>query len=75
MEPDPSLRTLSLARYGMAEDAVAESIARLAATAEPIAPAGVVKSVAKGRDPAQKQAVVQVLASGVTRRTGGPGTG
>ncbi|SCX54992.1 exodeoxyribonuclease V alpha subunit [Klenkia marina] len=74
-EPDPSLRTLSLARYGMAEDAVAESIARLAATAEPIAPAGAVKSVAAGLDPAQKAAVVQVLSAGVSLLTGGPGTG
>src|SRR3954454_21303579 len=32
--PDPGLRSLSLARYGMAEDAVAEGVARLAASAE-----------------------------------------
>ncbi len=74
-EPDPSLRTLSLARFGMAEDAVAEGIARLAATAEPIAPASAVKAVAKGLDPAQRQAVEQVLAAGVSLLTGGPGTG
>ena len=74
-EPDPSLRTLSLARYGMAEDAVAENIARLAATAEPIAPPSAVKAVAKGLDPAQKDAVTQVLAAGVSLLTGGPGTG
>ncbi|GHE07394.1 AAA family ATPase [Klenkia taihuensis] len=74
-EPDPALRTLSLARYGMAEDAVAEGIARLAATAEPIAPASAVKAVAKGLDPAQKQAVEQVLSAGVSLLTGGPGTG
>ncbi len=74
-EPDPSLRTLSLARYGMAEDAVAENIARLAATAEPIAPASAVKAVAKGLDPAQRDAVTQVLAAGVSLLTGGPGTG
>jgi exodeoxyribonuclease V alpha subunit len=74
-EPDPSLRTLSLARYGMAEDAVAENIARLAATAEPIAPASAVKAVAQGLDPAQKDAVTQVLAAGVSLLTGGPGTG
>ncbi len=74
-EPDPSLRTLSLARFGMAEDAVAENIARLAATAEPIAPPSAVKAVAKGLDPAQKDAVTQVLAAGVSLLTGGPGTG
>jgi exodeoxyribonuclease V alpha subunit len=74
-EPDPALRTLSLARFGMAEDAVAEGIARLAATAEPIAPASAVKAVAKGLDPAQKQAVEQVLSAGVSLLTGGPGTG
>lgn len=74
-EPDPALRTLSLARFGMAEDAVAEGIARLAATAEPIAPASAVKAVAKGLDPAQRQAVEQVLTAGVSLLTGGPGTG
>ena len=31
-EPDPALRSLSLARYGMAEELVAEAIARLART-------------------------------------------
>ena len=36
-EPDPALRTLSLARYGMAEEAVAENVHRLAATSERIA--------------------------------------
>src|SRR4030095_9660790 len=36
-EPDPALRSLSLARYGMAEELVAEAVARLAATAERIA--------------------------------------
>ncbi|MCO7219258.1 AAA family ATPase [Klenkia sp. PcliD-1-E] len=74
-EPDPALRTLSLARYGMAEDAVAEGVARLAATAEPIAPASAVKAVATGLDPAQKKAVEQVLTAGVSLLTGGPGTG
>src|ERR671921_397825 len=31
-EPDPALRMLSLARYGMAEEAVAENVARLGGT-------------------------------------------
>jgi exodeoxyribonuclease V alpha subunit len=74
-EPDPALRTLSLARYGMAEEAVAENVARLAATAERIADPAAVRSVAKGLDDAQKQAVAQVLGAGVSLLTGGPGTG
>ncbi len=74
-EPDPALRMLSLARYGMAEEAVAEGVARLAATAERIADPAAVRSVAKGLDEAQKQAVAQVLGAGVSLLTGGPGTG
>jgi exodeoxyribonuclease V alpha subunit len=74
-EPDPALRMLSLARYGMAEEAVAEGVARLAATAERIADPTAVRSVAKGLDEAQKQAVAQVLGAGVSLLTGGPGTG
>jgi exodeoxyribonuclease V alpha subunit len=74
-EPDPALRMLSLARYGMAEEAVAENVARLAATADRIADPAAVRSVAKGLDDAQKQAVAQVLGAGVSLLTGGPGTG
>jgi exodeoxyribonuclease V alpha subunit len=74
-EPDPALRWLSLARYGMAEEAVAEGVARLAASAERIADPASVRSVAKGLDEAQKAAVAQVLESGVSLLTGGPGTG
>jgi exodeoxyribonuclease V alpha subunit len=74
-EPDPALRTLSLARYGMAEEAVAEGVARLAASAERIADPASVRSVAKGLDEAQKAAVAQVLGAGVSLLTGGPGTG
>jgi exodeoxyribonuclease V alpha subunit len=74
-EPDPALRMLSLARYGMAEEAVAEGVARLAATAERIADPAAVRSVAKGLDEAQKAAVAQVLGAGVSLLTGGPGTG
>ena len=74
-EPDPALRSLSLARYGMAEEAVAEGIARLAASAERIADPASVRSVAKGLDKAQAAAVAQVLESGVSLLTGGPGTG
>ena len=74
-EPDPSLRTLSLARYGMAEELVADAIARLTATAERIADPASVRSVAKGLDKAQAAAVAQVLGAGVSLLTGGPGTG
>ncbi len=74
-EPDPALRTLSLARFGMAEEAVAENVARLAAAAERIADPASVRSVSKGLDEAQKQAVAQVLGAGVSLLTGGPGTG
>jgi exodeoxyribonuclease V alpha subunit len=74
-EPDPALRTLSLARYGMAEEAVAENVHRLTATSERIADPASVRSVAKGLDPAQQAAVAQVLGAGVSLLTGGPGTG
>jgi exodeoxyribonuclease V alpha subunit len=74
-EPDPSQRALSLARYGMAEEAVAEGVARLAASAERIADPASVRTVAKGLDKAQQDAVAQVLESGVSLLTGGPGTG
>ncbi|MCZ2839077.1 AAA family ATPase [Modestobacter sp. VKM Ac-2985] len=74
-EPDPALRTLSLARYGMAEEAVAENIHRLAATSGRIADPASVRSVATGLDPAQQAAVAQVLGAGVSLLTGGPGTG
>ena len=74
-EPDPALRTLSLARYGMAEESVAENVVRLAATAERIADPASVRSVAKGLDKAQQAAVAQVLGHGVSLLTGGPGTG
>jgi exodeoxyribonuclease V alpha subunit len=70
-----AVRMLSLARFGMAEEAVAENVARLAATAERIADPAAVRSVAKGLDDAQKQAVAQVLGAGVSLLTGGPGTG
>jgi exodeoxyribonuclease V alpha subunit len=74
-EPDPSLRMLSLARYGMAEEAVAEGVARLLAAAERIADPASVRTVAKGLDKAQQAAVGQVLDAGVSLLTGGPGTG
>ncbi|MCZ2811817.1 AAA family ATPase [Modestobacter sp. VKM Ac-2979] len=74
-EPDPALRSLSLARYGMAEEAVAENVHRLSATSGRIADPASVRSVAKGLDPAQQAAVAQVLGAGISLLTGGPGTG
>jgi|tagenome__1003787_1003787.scaffolds.fasta_scaffold20980509_5 exodeoxyribonuclease V alpha subunit len=74
-EPDPALRMLSLARYGMAEEAVAEGVARLLASAERIADPASVRTVAKGLDKAQQEAVAGVLGAGVSLLTGGPGTG
>ena len=59
----------------MAEELVAEAIARLMATAERIADPASVRSVAKGLDKAQAEAVAQVLGAGVSLLTGGPGTG
>jgi exodeoxyribonuclease V alpha subunit len=70
-----AVRALSLARYGMAEEAVAEGVARLAASAGRIADPASVRSVAKGLDKAQQAAVAQVLTNGVSLLTGGPGTG
>ena len=51
-----------------------EAIARLTATAERIADPASVRSVAKGLDKAQAEAVAQVLGAGVSLLTGGPGT-
>ena len=62
---------LSLAVYASAEGAVAEAIARLQASAEPIK-AG---KPGKGLDEAQAAAVHAALAQGVSVLTGGPGTG
>ena len=63
---------LCLEQYAIAEEAVADGLARLLATAEAwddsVAPAG-------GLDAAQRKAVADVFAHGVTLLTGGPGTG
>jgi exodeoxyribonuclease V alpha subunit len=68
-------RDLGLTRYAMAEKAIAEGLARLAATAEPIATPEGTTVVTGGLDPAQREAVQQVAANGVTVLHGGPGTG
>jgi exodeoxyribonuclease V alpha subunit len=63
---------VGLARYAEAEDGIAQGIARLAATAEPIkAP----KRKTASLDEAQQAAVAAALQGGVTVLTGGPGTG
>jgi exodeoxyribonuclease V alpha subunit len=63
---------LGLARYAEAEDAIAESIARLVATAKPItANTQRLTDV----DATQRAAVEHALRSGVSVLTGGPGTG
>ena len=63
---------IGLARYAEAEDGIAQGIARLLATAEPVkAP----KRKTASLDEAQQDAVAAALAGGVTVLTGGPGTG
>jgi exodeoxyribonuclease V alpha subunit len=70
IEADDGL--LGLTRYAEAEDGIAQGIARLLATAEPIkAP----KRKTAALDDAQQAAVVAALQGGVTVLTGGPGTG
>jgi exodeoxyribonuclease V alpha subunit len=80
---------LALARYALAEEAIAEGLARLAATAEPLTGAdagdpqtGTGKLVPNGTDgeaieldEAQRGAVAAVADHGVTVLAGGPGTG
>jgi len=66
---------VGLTRYAMAEDSVAEGIARLLATAQPIATPEGTTSVTGGLDPAQRQAVQLLAAHGVVVLHGGPGTG
>lgn len=64
---------LGLARYAQAEDAVAEGVARLLATAGPID--ADVGSESAHLDEAQLAAVRAALGNGVSVLTGGPGTG
>jgi exodeoxyribonuclease V alpha subunit len=65
---------LALDRYATAEDGVAEAVARLRATAEPVEP-GDDEAVLDGLDETQRAAVDSVLRHGVSLLTGGPGTG
>src|SRR5438309_7872880 len=68
-------RLLSLTRYAMAEESIGEGIARLIATAEPLATPEGATAVTGGLDPAQREAVQEVAAHGVVVLHGGPGTG
>jgi exodeoxyribonuclease V alpha subunit len=63
---------IGLARYAQAEDSVAQGIARLRATAEPITPP---KRKTPDLDDTQRAAVTAALREGVSVLTGGPGTG
>jgi exodeoxyribonuclease V alpha subunit len=64
-----------LERYAMAEDAVAEGIARLSATAEPFCSAEDAATGDEQLDVAQREAVIATALHGVTVLHGGPGTG
>lgn len=66
---------LGLERYAMAEEAVAEGVARLLATAQPLADSPAGGSAVADLDATQRRAVDTVLRSGVSLLTGGPGTG
>jgi exodeoxyribonuclease V alpha subunit len=74
-ESAPDGTVVGLTRYAMAEEAVAEGLARLLATAKPIATPEGTTSVTGGLDPAQRDAVQQLAAHGVVVLHGGPGTG
>ena len=68
-------RLIGLTRYAMAEESIGEGLARLAATAKPLATPEGATAVTGGLDPAQRAAVLSVAANGVTVLHGGPGTG
>jgi exodeoxyribonuclease V alpha subunit len=71
--PDPGADLVALPRYAMAEEALADGLARLAATAEPFGEKDTFGVT--GLDDEQKAAVLSALQHGVTLLTGGPGTG
>ena len=64
---------LALSRYAHAEDSIAQGVARLLVTAQPIA--ADLDSSPQSLDEAQRAAVEAALRSGVSVLTGGPGTG
>jgi exodeoxyribonuclease V alpha subunit len=65
---------LGSARYVQAEDGVADGVARLIATAQPLT-AALSKKDGQALDDAQRSAVEAALRCGVSVLTGGPGTG
>jgi exodeoxyribonuclease V alpha subunit len=74
-EGEEPRRLIGLTRYAMAEEAVANALARLMSTAEPLATPEGATAVTGGLDPAQRAAVQQVAEHGVVVLHGGPGTG
>lgn len=74
-EPEQVRELLAATRLGTAEDAIAEGLTRLAATAEPLCEPEGVAAVVDGLDDAQGAAVAAAAAHGVSVLTGGPGTG
>ncbi|MDQ1681536.1 MAG: exodeoxyribonuclease alpha subunit, partial [Frankiaceae bacterium] len=66
---------VGLSRYAIAEEAVADGIARLLAAADRIGNAAHVSAVTGGLDDAQAAAISAMAESGVVVLTGGPGTG
>lgn len=76
-EDDGGSTLLGLARFAMAEEAVAEGLARLVATASQWGDEASVQGIgaAAGLDGSQLAAVVAAVRHGVSVLTGGPGTG
>ncbi len=66
---------LALARYAMAEEAVAEGVQRLAALAGPLGDEPPEIRASTALDAVQQQAVLTVAEHGVSVLCGGPGTG
>src|SRR6266545_1774270 len=66
---------VALDRYAMAEDSIAEAVARLAATAKPLGEPADLAEFGAELDQTQRAAVAQVVTAGVSVLTGGPGTG
>ncbi|MDQ1725048.1 MAG: exodeoxyribonuclease alpha subunit, partial [Frankiaceae bacterium] len=66
---------VGLSRYAIAEEAVADGIARLLAAADRIGNTAHVAAVTGGLDDAQAAAISAMAESGVVVLTGGPGTG
>ncbi len=74
-DADSDAPLIGLVRYAAAEDAIAEGLARLFATAEPWATPEGVTAVTSALDPAQREAVRLIAEHGVAVLHGGPGTG